>query len=72
MPNANPLEKRLRVAGTLLMIGLLIEATCLLWAKPIAFVLFVAIGGLFLFVGVVVYLLSLVFDTAKISSRIAP
>jgi hypothetical protein len=61
MPGA-PMENRLRIAGSLLIIGLLIEAICLLWARPIAFVLFVAIGGLFLFAGLVVYLLSLVFD----------
>jgi len=61
MPGAL-MENRLRIAGSLLIIGLLIEAICLLWARPIAFVLFVAIGGLFLFAGLVVYLLSLAFD----------
>jgi hypothetical protein len=61
MPGAL-MENRLRIAGSLLIIGLLIEAICLLWARPIAFVLFVAMGGLFLFAGLVVYLLSLAFD----------
>jgi len=51
---------RLQITGTLLIIGLLIEAICLLSEKPIAFVLFVAIGGIFLFAGVTVYLFSLV------------
>jgi hypothetical protein len=60
MPSANPLEKRLQLAGTFLIIGLLIEALCLLAARPIAFVLFVAVGGLLLFAGVAVYLFSLV------------
>ena len=60
MPSANPLEKRLQLAGTFLIIGLLIEALCLLAARPIAFVLFVAVGGLLLFTGVAVYLFSLV------------
>ena len=36
--SVNPLEKRLQIAGTLLIIGLLIEAICLLWARPISFV----------------------------------
>jgi hypothetical protein len=60
MPSANPLEKRLQISGTLLIIGLLIEALCLLAAKPIAFVIFVAVGGLLLFAGVSLFLFSLV------------
>ena len=60
MFNADPLEKRLQVAGTLLIVGLVIEALCLLSKGPIAFVIFVAIGGLLIAAGVVVYLLSLV------------
>ena len=58
--SVNPLEKRLQIAGTLLMTGLLVEAVCLLWARPISFVIFVAVGGVFLFAGVVAFLLSLV------------
>jgi hypothetical protein len=60
MQVANPITRRLQVSGTFLVIGLLIEAICLFSAKPIAFVLFVAIGGVFLFAGVTVYLFSLV------------
>jgi hypothetical protein len=60
MASANPLEKRLQIAGTLLIVGLLIEAVCLLWAKPITFVIFVAAGGLLIFAGVAVFLFSLV------------
>ena len=66
MAGFNPIEKRLRIAGGLLMIGLLIEAVCLLWAKPIAFVVFVVVGGLFLFAGLVIYLLSLVVHTSEV------
>jgi hypothetical protein len=58
--SADPLQKRLQIAGTLLIIGLLIEAMCLLWARPISFVIFVAVGGVFMFAGVVAFLLSLV------------
>jgi hypothetical protein len=58
--SANPMEKRLQIAGILLIIGRLIEAICLLWGRPISFVIFVAIGGVFLFAGVVAFLLSLV------------
>jgi hypothetical protein len=60
MPTINPMAWRLQISGTFLIIGLLIEAICLLSAKPIAFVLLVAIGGLFLFAGVTVYLFSIV------------
>ena len=61
--------KRLQIAGCLLIIGLLIEAICLFWAKPITFVVFVVVGGLFLFFGVTVFLLALVLDTSKASSN---
>jgi hypothetical protein len=57
------MERRIQVAGVLLIIGLVLEAICLLWARPISFVIFVAIGGLFLFAGVVVFLFSLVSTT---------
>jgi hypothetical protein len=53
-------EKRIRFAGICLAVGLLIEALCLFWATPIAFVVFVAIGGLLIFIGLVVYLYSAV------------
>ena len=49
-------EKRLRFAGICLAAGLLIEALCLMWATPIAFIVFVAIGGLLMFIGLVLYL----------------
>jgi hypothetical protein len=60
MSSANSMEKRLQIAGVLLIIGLVIEAVCLLWARPISFVIFVALGGLFLFAGVVTFLFSVV------------
>jgi hypothetical protein len=60
MTNEPLLGRRLRLAGISLMIGLLIEAACLLSARPISFVLFVAIGGTFIFTGVSVFLFSLV------------
>jgi hypothetical protein len=51
-------EKGMRFAGICLAIGLLIEVLCLLWATPIAFIVFVGIGGLLILVGLVVYLYS--------------
>jgi hypothetical protein len=60
MSSVDSMEQRLQIAGVLLIIGLVIEAVCLLWARPISFVILVAVGGLFLFAGVVVFLFSLV------------
>jgi len=54
------LERRLQLAGLLLIVGLGIEAICLLWARPIAFVIMVAAGGLLCAAGVVGYLYALV------------
>jgi hypothetical protein len=60
MLSANPLDKRRQLAGVCIVLGLLVEALCLIWATPIAFVIFVAVGGLLMFVGIVLYLSSLV------------
>ena len=54
------LEKRLQLAGVLLIIGLLLEAICLLWARPLAFILLVCGGGLLCAAGIAVFLYSLV------------
>lgn len=62
MLSANQVEKRRQVAGVFIVLGLVIEALCLIWSTPIAFVIFVAIGGLLMFVGIVLYLYSLVFN----------
>jgi len=58
--NANPLERRLRLSGLLLILGLLIEAVCLFWARPISFLVLTGVGGLFLILGIVIYLVSVV------------
>jgi hypothetical protein len=60
MLRVNQLEKRRQVAGVFIVVGLVIEALCLIWSTPIAFVIFVTIGGLSMFVGIALYLYSLV------------
>jgi hypothetical protein len=60
MPVANQLERRLRLSGVLLILGLVVEVICLSWARPMAFIVMVGLGGLLLFGGIVVYLYSLV------------
>jgi hypothetical protein len=62
MRSVNQLEKRRQLAGVFTVLGLVIEALCLIWATPITFVIFVMIGGLLMFVGIVLYLYSLVSD----------
>jgi len=57
--SANRIERRLQLAGILLILGLLTEAVCLFWARPLSFLTFITLGGAFLFFGVLVYLLSL-------------
>jgi hypothetical protein len=58
--SANRLERRLQLSGILLILGLLVEAVCLMWTRPIAFVVFLGVGGLLLVLGILLYLFSLV------------
>jgi hypothetical protein len=60
MLSPNPLEKRLQLAGFLVILGLLVEVSCLFWTRPLAFVLFVFVGVTLLGVGSLLYLYSVV------------
>jgi hypothetical protein len=53
------MSRRLRISGVLVISGLLVEALCLVWSKPIAFVVLVCIGGALISAGVLVFLYSL-------------
>jgi hypothetical protein len=53
-------ERNLRLSGILLILGLAIELISLLWNKPLAFILFAFVGGVFFLTGVLLYLYSLV------------
>jgi hypothetical protein len=50
----------LQIAGVFLILGLLVEALCLVWKGPLAFLLFLGLGGFLLFAGIVIFLFSLV------------
>jgi hypothetical protein len=50
----------LRLPGILLILGLAIELISLLWAKPLAFILFAFVGGALFLAGIFLYLYSLV------------
>lgn len=54
------LEKRLRVAGLLVLLGLLVELITLHWAHPTAFLFFILLGGGLMGLGILLYLYSLV------------
>jgi hypothetical protein len=60
MHRVDSMGRRLRISGILVIIGLLVEALCLVWSKPIAFVVLVCIGGALIGLGVLFFLYSLV------------
>ncbi|HWX56545.1 MAG TPA: hypothetical protein VN176_18325 [Verrucomicrobiae bacterium] len=53
-------SRRLRLAGTLVILGLLVQGLTLLWNHPLAFLSFLGLGGLLLFAGIVIYLFALI------------
>jgi hypothetical protein len=53
-------ERRIRLAGVLLIAGMLVELATLRWSHPTAFLFFLLLGGALMALGIVVYLLSLV------------
>lgn len=60
------MEKRLRAAGLLILIGLVIELVSLISPRPTPFYFFLFAGGaVFLVVGLIIYLLSLVSRSAE-------
>ena len=52
-------SRKLRFAGAFILAGLIVEGLSLAWNHPLAFVAFIAIGGLLLAIGIVIYLLAL-------------
>ncbi|HEX8998748.1 MAG TPA: hypothetical protein VGB07_02540 [Blastocatellia bacterium] len=54
------IEKRIRLAGVLVIAGLLVELVTMNWSHPTAFLFFLLLGGLLMASGIVVYLLTLV------------
>jgi uncharacterized membrane protein YczE len=63
------IEKRIRVAGILLIAGLLVELVTLRWSHPTAFLFFLLLGGVLMALGIGVYLLSLVSSANKPSTE---
>jgi hypothetical protein len=59
------IEKRIRVAGILLIAGLVVELVTLRWSHPTAFLFFLFLGGTMIVLGIVIYLFSLVSAESK-------
>ena len=62
--NGLKMTVRLRIAAVLISVGLLIEGITLTWNNPIAFLVFLGIGGLLISLGILFYLVSLVSPSA--------
>jgi hypothetical protein len=55
------LQRLLRIASVLIILGLVVEIVSLCWIHPLAFVLFAFVGASLIGLGILVYLASLVF-----------
>jgi hypothetical protein len=54
------MQRKLRLSGILLILGLVVEALSLCWNNAFSFMSFVIIGGLFFASGTLLFLYSLV------------
>ena len=59
-PESVGLHRRLQLSGILMAAGLLIQMVTLYWAHPLAFVLFIVVGGTLVTVGILLYLYAIV------------
>jgi hypothetical protein len=55
------IRRLLRISSALVIVGLVLEIVSLLWFHPLSFVLFAFIAATFIGLGILVYLVSLVF-----------
>ena len=69
MLSPSPLDRKLQLSGIVLILGLVVESLCLLGHGPIAFMLFVGLGGVLFAVGILLYLHSLVSAKAEPSKQ---
>ena len=58
--SATQMERRLRLSGTFIVIGLVLQGLTLLKIHPLAFIAFLGIGTPLVAVGIVLYLLALI------------
>jgi hypothetical protein len=60
-PSELGIRRLLQVSSALVIVGLLLEIVSLLWFHPLSFVLFAFVGATLIGLGILVYLVSLVF-----------
>jgi hypothetical protein len=65
------IRRKLQISGVLVILGLTVEAVCLLWSRPIAFIIFAGLGGLLIAAGVLFFLYSLVFVVSREKEAVA-
>jgi hypothetical protein len=58
------IRRILQVSSALVIVGLLVEIVSLLWFHPLSFLLFAFVASVLIGLGVLVYLVSLVFVAA--------
>jgi hypothetical protein len=63
------IQRFLQVSSSLVILGLLVEIVSLLWFHPLSFVLFIFVGVILMGLGILVYLLSLVFAAFPAASN---
>jgi len=64
------MQRLLRISSALIVVGLLLEIVSLLWFHPLAFALFAFVATALIGLGVVVYLVSLVFAVSPPAGRL--
>jgi hypothetical protein len=58
------IEKRLRISGFLLIIGLVLQALTLLWNHPLSFLAFMFVASPLVLLAILIYLHAIVTDPA--------
>ena len=58
------IRRLLQISSALVILGLLLEIVSLLWFHPLSFVLFAFVAASFIGLGILLYLISLVFVVA--------
>jgi hypothetical protein len=55
------MERKLQLSGIMLMLGLVVQALCLILGRgAMGFMIFACLGGLLVMVGIIVFLVSLI------------
>jgi hypothetical protein len=71
-PQASLVERRLRWAGFLIAVGLIVQLTTFIWIHPLAFIAFAVVGCPLVAAGVLLFLYSLVSHPPSQDQRASP